>query len=120
MERRLTWLARIVLVWGAAIFLKLVWLQVVQHRKYVNLAKARQEVAIEVAAPRGTIYDRAGRVLAMSVPTESVYVNPLKLPDLQVAAELLSRALHINQADLAKDLKSAVDAHRGFLWVKRR
>jgi len=41
-ERRLIWLAGIVLFWGAAIFYKLVSLQVVHHRQYAAMARARQ------------------------------------------------------------------------------
>ena len=43
-ERRLTWLAGIVLVWGAAIFLKLVSLQVLHHYEYARMARAHQEL----------------------------------------------------------------------------
>jgi len=119
-DRRLTWLAGIVLLWGAAIFLKLVSLQVLHHEKYSRLAKARQELAIEILAPRGTIFDRTGRPLAMSVPTESVYVNPLKVPDLEFASDLLSRSLHLDRAELYATMKLAYDSHRGFLWIKRK
>ena len=59
-ERRLTWLAVIVLLWGGAIFYKLISLQVIHHREYVRMARARQEVVVEIPAPRGTIFDRNG------------------------------------------------------------
>ena len=78
-ERRLTWLALIILLWGGAIFYKLISLQVMHHLQYVRMARARQELVVEIPAPRGTIFDRSGRVLAMSAPTESVYVNPQKV-----------------------------------------
>ncbi len=119
-ERRLTWLARIVLLWGGAIFLKLVSLQVVHHQEYASKARARQELAIEIVAPRGTIYDRTGHPLAMSVPTESVYINPLKVPDLDFAATLLARALNLDRVELYGDMKNAYENHRGFLWIKRK
>ena len=119
-DRRLRWLAGIVLVWGAVIFLKLVSLQVIHHREYVRLARARQEMVIEIPAPRGTVFDRTGRPLAMSVPTESVYINPLKVPDLEVAAELLARALHMDRPELYGAHEGAYENHRGFLWVKRK
>ncbi len=119
-ERRLTWLARIVLLWGAAIFLKLVSLQIVDHQDYLGRARARQELVIEISAPRGTIYDRTGRPLAMSVPTESVYINPLKVPSLDFAADLLARALDLDRVELYAAMKQAYDNHRGFLWVKRK
>ena len=119
-ERRLTWLAAIVLVWGAAIFLKLVSLQVVRHQEYLNLARARQEMVIEIPAPRGTVFDRWGEPLAMSVQTESVYINPLKVPDLGVASELLGLVLHMDRQSLYDKMQQAYDGGRGFLWVKRK
>ena len=119
-ERRLTILAVLFLLWGAAILAKLLSLQVVHHAQYARLAHARQELDLEVPGPRGTIYDRHGQPLAMSVPTESVYVNPLKVPDRGVAAELLALVLHIDRAELLGRMQSAYESRRGFLWVKRR
>lgn len=119
-ETRLKWLAWIVVAWGAAIFLKLVSLQVLHHREYVNLARARQELVVEIPGPRGTLFDRDGQVLAMSAPTESVYINPLKVPDLSLAAQILSAELHLDRADLYATMQQAYQNHRGFLWIKHR
>ena len=72
-ERRLIWLAGIVLVWGGAIFGKLVALQVVHHQEYVKKgAGATGRSGATLRAQRGPILDRTGHPLAMSVPTESV------------------------------------------------
>src|SRR5262249_50108177 len=119
-DRRLTWLAASVLVWGAAIFAKLISLQVIHHRQYLAKAASRQEVTLEVAAPRGAIYDRSGKTLAMSVPSQSVYVNPKKLPHIGIAAELLGIALKLDREDLERKLREAAEADRGFFWVKRK
>ena len=119
-ERRLIWLAGIITLWAAAISLKLVSLQILHHSEYVRMARAHQELAVEIRAPRGAIFDRSGSPLAMSVPTESVYVNPLKVPDLAVAAGILSGELHMDKAELFGRMKQAYDNHRGFLWVKRK
>jgi cell division protein FtsI/penicillin-binding protein 2 len=43
-ERRLTILAAIVLLWGAAILKNLISLQVVHHREYAVRARSIQEV----------------------------------------------------------------------------
>jgi cell division protein FtsI (penicillin-binding protein 3) len=118
-ERRLTWLAGIVLVWGGAIFVKLVALQVVHHQEYVKKARARQEEVVKLRAQRGPILDRTGRPLAMSVPTESVSVDPLKVPSLQVDSGLLARELHLDPAEVFHRIDTAHDRRRGFLWVKR-
>jgi len=119
-DRRLRWLAGMIVCWGAVILFKLFSLQVVHHREYSKLARARQEMVIEVPPPRGTIFDRTGRPLAMSVPVESVYINPLKVPNLEFAADLLARALDIDRAELYSAMTLARDNHRGFLWVKRK
>src|ERR1700674_3708149 len=119
-ERRLTILAALLLVWGAAIFAKLFSLQVLHHQEYVRLARNRQELDLEIPAPRGTIFDRHGQPLAMSVPTESVYVNPLKVPDLGVASQILALVLHLDQPELYGKMTWAYENRRGFLWVKRK
>src|ERR1044071_7224483 len=119
-ERRLKWLALIVAVWGGAIFLKLISLQVLHHGEYVRLARARQEKAVEIPGPRGTVFDRTGQVLAISAPTESIFVNPMKVPDLGIAAQILAAELHLNQTELYGTLRNAQENHRGFLWVKRK
>lgn len=118
-ERRLTWLAGIVLVWGGAIFVKLVALQVVHHQEYVKKARARQEEVVKLRAQRGAILDRTGHPLAMSVPTESVSVDPLKVPSLQVDSDLLAHELHLDPAEVFQRIDTAHDSRRGFLWVKR-
>ena len=118
-ERRLTWLAGIVLIWGGAIFYNLISLQVVHHQDYVGKARARQEQVIEIPASRGAILDRSGRPLALSTRTDSVSVDPLKVPDLDVASDILARVLHTGRAELYGRMRWAYDNHRGFLWVKR-
>src|SRR5262249_55590853 len=119
-ERRLIWLTGFILLWGAAIFLKLFILQVVRHSEYREIARARQELVVEIPAPRGNIFDRTGSPMAMSTPMESVFVNPLRVPDLGVAAEILSRILNLDNPSLLSRMKWGLDNHRGFLWIKRR
>ena len=118
-ERRLTYLALAILLWGGSIFAKLISLQVVHHQEYVAQARKHQEEVRTIPAPRGTIFDRNGRPLAMSIPTEFVYVNPLKVPDIGVAADILSQFLHLNRVELYGRLKNAQENNRGYLIVKK-
>ncbi len=119
-SRRLTWLAAAALVWAGLIFFKLISLQVIHHADYARQARQQQELRVDIPAPRGAIFDRTGQPLAMSVPVESVYVNPLKVPDMGVASEILAQILHIDAGDLHNRMRRYYDHHTGFLWVKRK
>ena len=119
-DRRLTLLAAVVLIWATAIFFKLISLQIVHHREYSGKAAARQEITRELPAPRGTVFSRSGRRMAMSVSSDSVYVNPIRLPDIGMAAQLLSLALGMDREALETRIREAHKAHRGFLWIKRK
>lgn len=82
------------------------------------MARARQEITVEIPAPRGAILDRSGQAMALSIPSEKVIVNPLKIPDLNFAADILARVLHLDGADLFTRLKEAKDHNRGYFVVK--
>ena len=118
-ERRLIWLAGIVLLWGGAVFAKLVVLQVLHHQDYVKKARARQEELVQLRAQRGAIVDRTGHPLAMSVPTEAVSVDPRNVPSLGFDSDLLARELHLSAGELFERIKAAKDEHRGFFLIKR-
>lgn len=116
--RRLTWLGAALLAWGAAILAQLISLQIVHHGDYVRLARKQQESSIALTAPRGTIFDRDNRPLAMSEPVESVALNPRKIADKRLAAELLAPLLNFTPDALYNRMVDAADKHRG-LMVKR-
>jgi len=120
LERRLKWLAGFILIWGGVILCKLVSLQVVHHGQYAGLARARQEQVVTILAPRGAILDRTGAPLAMSVPTQSILVNPQKVPDLGVAADIFSMVLRMDRADLHARLEAARQDGRGYFVVKKK
>jgi cell division protein FtsI (penicillin-binding protein 3) len=129
---RLIFLAAVAFLWALAILGRLVQLQVLSHREYKEKADRQQIHLVRVAAARGTVFDRAGRPLAMSVPLDSISVNPLMVPDRPVAAEILARVLNLDAAVLMAKMDRAVEAQRlaaaqkrkakgtGFLWVKRK
>src|SRR3984893_8896430 len=118
--RRLRWLLWALLLWAVAIFGKLISLQVLHHDDLVKLAQQQQQKMVEIEAPRGTIFDRTGQPLAKTLPAESICVNPMKIPDAGVAADLLSRVLDIDRATLLDRIGGANLRTTGFLWVKRK
>ena len=51
----------------AAVALRLFWLQVIDGPRLASEAEGRRTNVVTLTARRGTIYDRNGKVLAMSV-----------------------------------------------------
>jgi cell division protein FtsI (penicillin-binding protein 3) len=107
-------------LWAAAICAKLVSLQIVQHAKYEAIARSQQEEKVDLRAPRGSIFDRNGQPLALSVPVDSVSVNPQQIGNIRLAAEVLGNTLNLDQSVLYSRLEWARENHKGFLWVKRK
>jgi cell division protein FtsI (penicillin-binding protein 3) len=117
---RIRTLVRVGLIWAAVILAKLVYVQIWQHREFVRLANQQQQRQMEIRGPRGTIFDRTGQPLAKSLPVDSVCVNPLRVPDVAVAAQLLSPVLGLDPVEVYNDIQTAAEKKRGFLWIKRR
>ncbi|HUE21245.1 MAG TPA: penicillin-binding protein [Bryobacteraceae bacterium] len=117
--KRLMWFGGVILVWGFLILVQLFRLQVVHHAEYVRAAQKQQVETVEIAAPRGSIFDRSGQLLAGSVKRDSVYIDPLQVPDLQVASALVSGVLHMDRAALYGRMQWYAANRKGFMWVAR-
>src|ERR1700757_877199 len=111
--RRLRWLLRLLLVWVAAIFLRLLWLQVIQHDDLLKLAREQQQKMRPIPAMRGTIFDRLGQLLAKTLAAESNCGNPQRVPDAGVAAGLLGPLLDLDRATLQERIEAAKQRGKG-------
>src|SRR2546427_2714294 len=80
--RRLMLLVGAALVPAAAIAARLFVLQVLDAEAYRARAREQHEGQVRVEGRRGTIWDRNGRELAVSVQTKSVYVHPEKIASI--------------------------------------
>jgi len=69
-----------------------------------------------LAADRGTIFDRDGRELAVTVEGVTVYANPHEISDPETVASLLAPLVGRNPTDLAQEL--ATDA--AFVYIARQ
>lgn len=114
---RVRWLVRGALVWAIVISGRLVQLQIVQHEELAQEAQRQQTREVAVLMPRGAILDAQDVPLALSVPGESVCVNPRRTPDVDMTARILASVLGLKFETLRKDLKEAKEANNGFLRV---
>ena len=78
---------------------RLLWLQVFDARNLSEAAAARRTSDIVLGAKRGTIYDRNGNVLAMSIECKTIYCNPKDVHDPTGIATVLAKNLGGTAAD---------------------
>jgi cell division protein FtsI (penicillin-binding protein 3) len=113
---RLYLLGAMLLLWCAAICIRLVDLQIFSYGKFVKQAEHQQQRAIPLDAKRGVIYDRAGRELAMSVLVDSAFAVPTEVKDLPTAISLITRITGEDGNVVLADCR----AHKTFCWVARK
>ena len=82
---------------GAAAFVvlaaRLYQLQIVRHGELESRAIAQQVRETTVSAPRGTIYDCKGEVLAMSAGVDTIYLSPAEIEQYGEDAEAIAEGL---------------------------
>jgi penicillin-binding protein 2 len=93
----------------AALFARLAEVQILDGAKYRAAAQANQIRLIPVAAPRGIIYDRYGKVLVRSRPSFVVGLIPSEVTNVKATLSTLSRTLDIDEGKLWERLLH----HRG-------
>lgn len=106
---RLRWLIVWVVaaIWVALVFGRLSYLQLFRYSEYFAKAQRQQQRIFEISPNRGTIYDRNGRELAVSLPMDSVFADPASIADPAMVAQLLSRVLKIPADDLETKIREA-------------
>lgn len=90
---------------------RLFQLQVVSGDLYAERAAADRTIEVPIPAPRGLIFDRAGRPIAVSVPSWTVKIRPADLP-AAARWRVVSRVAELTGADRAT-LRARLDAFRG-------
>ena len=74
-----------------------------------------QKYAFDKEKIRGEIYDRNGNILATSITSTSLSINPNKIKDKEILSYKLSSILDLDKIKLEKKLNSK----NKFIWIKR-
>ncbi len=84
---------------------RLVQLSVVAQSKYRKRALLQHKREVRQAPGRGSILDRNGELLGISIDVDSIFAAPSSMQDLPKAALLLAGALGRTPARLEKSLR---------------
>jgi cell division protein FtsI (penicillin-binding protein 3) len=99
-----------------AILARAYQLQVLQTEKLTSIARSGYRGVVKLPPKRGTIYDREGHELAVTVEVESIYVHPGQVKNKAKAAKDLACVLGTKERTMAELLKS----ERPFVWLDRK
>lgn len=100
-------LASVVFTLMALLVARLFWLQVLQYKYYQGAAVENSTRVTFLRAPRGSIYDRHGTLLATNKQSISMIVIPNQLEHLEESARRLSRILKIEYPEVLDRLMKA-------------
>lgn len=91
-------------------------IQLIDHEKYIKLAKVQQCKKIELPARRGSILDRNGSPLAESLQVGSVYADPAEIEDISSVGYHLGKVLKLDSSKVVNLLSK----DKRFVWIKRK
>jgi len=115
-RRRRNLFAVFLIAWGLLVVGRLAQLQLAQGAKYRARAQKQQETRIQISPRRGSILDREGRDLAVSVEVASVAAAPEEVSDAAGEARLLAPLLGMPEKAVLAKLRS----DRPFVWLQRK
>jgi cell division protein FtsI (penicillin-binding protein 3) len=95
---------------------RLTQLQVVDGAPLEALGQQQRTRSVELAADRGSMLDRHGNDLALSLPRPTIYADPSQIDDPAATAIALAPVLGIPVVDLTARLASDGE----FAWVARQ
>ena len=115
-RKRVTCLFLLIAFIMAGLSCRLLYLQFYRSNWLTENAIDQRVRDIPVEAKRGTIFDRNGKELGVSVSTESVYAIPAEIVDVEETAAKLAAILALDRDKLKEKLKK----RQAFTWVKRK
>ncbi|MDZ4064456.1 MAG: penicillin-binding protein 2 [Coriobacteriia bacterium] len=115
-EGRYTVLLAILVVFLVAVAARLVYLQIVVAPAYAQQAVDQRMRDITLAPRRGSIYDREGEPLAVSMEARTIYAAPHSVVDPKNTAKSLAKVL----GGKAKEYETKLTKDTGFVYIARK
>lgn len=116
MDGRLVAMFAVLAVVALVVCGRLFYLQIVEGPKLSQMASDSRTNEITLTAKRGTIYDRNGNVLAMSVDVKTIYSNPSEITDKDQAAQIMADTLGGSKDDYL----DIIDQDTTFAYIKKK
>jgi cell division protein FtsI (penicillin-binding protein 3) len=103
-----------------AIVARVAFLQTTEAETLRSAGADQWTRSYDIAAQRGTVFDRHGNELAMSVPAVSVSINPKLVENGSATIQLLDDLLELPDATTTELLDEIESKDSGFVYVARQ
>lgn len=102
----------IVIICLAVLLGRLIYLQIVQHDKFLTLANNNQARIVPIDPPRGLIFDRNGVLLAENTPIYSLEIIPANVKNLQHTLNKLKQIFQLPDIEIQHFMKLFKNKYR--------
>jgi cell division protein FtsI/penicillin-binding protein 2 len=116
MRRRILCIFLLLLLSLGGVAAKLFFLQIRQRDRLAERATKQYQRRLSIVSRRGTIYDRTGRELAVSLRVASVFAQPAAIEDKAGTAKALAPILK----QPARELVARLTTDKPFVWLERQ
>ncbi len=100
-HRRLVALLLLAVLTIGVVVARVGFLQTVSAPSLARYGERQRLSSVKIPAERGTVFDRDGAVLALSVPTTTIWADPRLVTDPAAESQALSQALGLSPEDAA-------------------
>lgn len=115
-QRRVLFLLLTILVSSVLLIGRLIYVQLWQNEFFQSKAVEQRLQKIPLEGLRGTIYDRNGITLAISVNSNTVYAIPIEVEDAAQTARTLAELLELEEDFVLERLRK----HSAVEWLKKK
>ena len=112
------WVFGIIVFFSFFLVVRATYLQVLNKDFLIQQGNLRQIRDINIAAYRGTINDRNNKPLAISIPVDTISINPKNFNEEDIKLEQLSFLLDRDHEELKKSIKNSKS--KNFLYIQRK
>ena len=112
------WVFGIIVFFSFFLVVRATYLQVLNKDFLIQQGNLRQIRDINIAAYRGTINDRNNKPLAISIPVDTISINPKKFNEDDIKMKQLSVLLGRDHEELIKLIKNSKS--KSFLYIERK
>jgi cell division protein FtsI/penicillin-binding protein 2 len=94
-----------IIIFGAAIIGRLVYIQIIKHDLYKAWAQGQQKIFQPVKGDRGDIFFSGGEILATNLKAEYLFASPYEVKEKEKTADQLAQILNLEKETILAKLE---------------